>query len=494
MNPENRLSIKAAKSIVWVVLEKWSSRLLSLVVFIILGRLLSPADFGLAALALSISAVLAVFVDAGLAQALVQREVIEEEDAHSVFWTSIGISLLIYLLLILLSPLLALIFNQPSLTKIIPVSGLVLILSALSNVPAALLEREMRFSTLALRQLTGALLGATAATGAALHGAGVWALVIQPVVSSCVGTIVLWRAAKWRPQLIYSSASAKKLGTFGAQVLAIEFLNVMHSNIDKFVIGAHFSAATLGNYFVAQRILTIIIDMFSSTFSKISFTTFSRLQTDPARTMRYFLFFTFAGCAIATPIFSALIAFGKEIIELLFKDRWGESVPLMMLMVPSALLISVTAFDKNILLAGGRGMMSLKLAASQLIFGTLVLFVAAPYGIIAIAATRSIRQIAFWPVRIFVLKRYTNLPARRYLMQFFPSLIGACFFIGIAYALKYPLRLESSLSPLLFLIVGLALSLAGYILVLIILGKKHISTMLDIMKTINVARKIKGGV
>lgn len=491
MNPENRLSIKAAKSIAWVALEKWSSRLLSLLVFIILGRLLSPADFGLAALALSIATVLAVFVDAGLAQALVQREAIEEEDAHSAFWTAIGLSILIYALLILSSPFLALIFDQPSLTKIIPVSGLVLILSALSNVPAALLEREMKFSTLALRQLIGALFGAAAAISAALHGAGVWALVIQPVVSSCVATIVLWRASQWRPRLRYSSASARKLGIFGAQVLAIEFLNVMQSNIDKFIIGANFSASTLGNYFVAQRILTIIIDMLSTTFSKISFTTFSRLQTDPARMMRYFLFLTFAGCAIATPIFSALLAFGEEIISFLFKGRWSDSVPLMMLMIPSALLASVTAFDKNIFLAGGRGMMSLKLAAAQLTFGTLALFVAVPYGITALAATRSIRQIAFWPVRIFILKKYADLPVRKYLMQFFPSVVGACFFVAIAYALKSSLRLDNSVSPLVFLIVGLTLTLSVYTLVIVALAKNHIAAMVDLLKIFKTAKKSK---
>ncbi|WP_082550767.1 lipopolysaccharide biosynthesis protein [Pseudorhodoferax sp. Leaf265] len=488
MNSENRLSTKAAKSIAWVALEKWASRLLSLFVFILLGRLLAPADFGLAALALSISTVLAVFVENGMAQALVQRDSIEEDDTHSAFWTCIGVATTIYFLLVIASPLLALAFKQPSLTKIVPISGLVLILSALSSVPAALLEREMKFANLTARQLIGSIVGAVVAITAAFHGAGVWALVILPVVSSGTGTIVLWRATKWRPRFRFSPSSARKLGGFGAQVIAIDFLNVMQSNLDKFIIGAQFSASTLGYYFVAQRILTIVMDMLSTTFAKVSLTTFSRLQGDPTRMMRYFLILTFAGCAVATPIFLTLGAFGNEVMHLFFGDRWRESVPLLMLMVPSALLASVTVFDKNLLLARGRGMASIKLACYQLAFGTILLVIAVPYGIHAMAAARSIRQITFWPVRIQALKKHASLPIRQYLLQFMPPSVGALFFLGVAYALKSMEWFQSSsLSPVYF-IPALLLCFGMYIIVVFFMARSKVVQVLDVIRTIRFSK------
>ncbi len=489
MTSEKHLSTKTAKGIAWVAVEKWAGRLLSFAVFVLLGRLLTPADFGLAALAISISTVLAVFVENGLAQALIQRTEINENDTYTAFWTSIGLALLIYLALLLLSPVLAFSFKQPSLNSIIPISGLVLPLSALSSVPAALLEREMKFANLAARQLAGSVVGAAVAIVAAFNGAGVWALVIQPVVSSFAATLVLWFTTKWRPRWQYSTPAARSLGAFGFQIIAIDFINAMQSNVDKFIVGAYFSPATLGYYFVAQRILTIVMELLSTTFAKVSLTTFSRLKTEPARMMHYFMYLTFAACAVASPVFAMLVAFGDQIMQLLFGHRWSDSVPMMILMVPSALLASVTVFDKNLLLARGKGMTSLGLAASQLVFGTLILLFAVPYGIYAMAAARSIRQFAFWPVRLYALAKYTALPVRRYLMQFVPPLIGSSVLIMIPWGVQKVQWFAEMQQSILFLIPAMSVSFAAYLLILWLMAKRQIKAMMEIIRSLRGNKK-----
>ena len=89
--PDAPLGRRAIRSVGWVALDKWGTRLTSLVVFGILGRLLAPADFGVIALATVFLAFLSVLVDIGFSQALVQRENLDDAHTHTAFWISLGL-------------------------------------------------------------------------------------------------------------------------------------------------------------------------------------------------------------------------------------------------------------------------------------------------------------------------------------------------------------------------------------------------------------------
>ncbi|MDO9439610.1 MAG: oligosaccharide flippase family protein, partial [Beijerinckiaceae bacterium] len=178
MTSENDgLRQQATRSVGWIILERWTSRLLTLVVIAVLTRLLSPEDFGLVAMATVVMALLQVFVDSGFATVLVQRKTLEPRDTSTAFWTQLAISVVLYIALFVSAPLLAYLFGEPRLAGVHQVIGLGLPISALSQVPSALLERSFGFRSLAVRQVLGALCGAAAAVPIAFAGGGVWALV-----------------------------------------------------------------------------------------------------------------------------------------------------------------------------------------------------------------------------------------------------------------------------------------------------------------------------
>ncbi|MEP9382515.1 lipopolysaccharide biosynthesis protein [Nocardioides sp. KR10-350] len=436
MSDTRSLPTRAVRGVAWVAVEKWGGRLLTLLVFSILGRILSPDDFGLMALAASIGAIVQVFVENGMAEALVQKKHLEERDVHTAFWTSVGTAIVLYAALVALSPLLAAAFDEPRLASIIPVSALVLPIASLYSVPAALLERELQFRKLTFRQLGGSIVGAAVAITLALVGAGVWALVLQPVATGAAAALILWFLSGFRPKLTYSRDAIRGIWTFSMQVIGIEFLNAMQSNVDKLVVGSFFTPAVLGYYFIAQRLLTIVMEVIAAVLAKVSLTTFSRVQDEPERMLTYFKALTFASAAIAFPIYGGIVAFGHPITDLLFGSGWDRTVPMMILMAPSAALASVTFFDKSVLLARGRGNASLKVAAGQFVFGTVVLLVAVPFGINGVAAARSIRQIVFWPVRIYTLHKHTGLSPVSYLLQFVKPILATAVLIAVGLALQ----------------------------------------------------------
>lgn len=456
------LSGRAIRGIMWVGLEKWWSRLLSLLVFGVLGRLLAPEDFGLMAISVSVTAIIAVFVEGGMAQALVQRRKLREVDAQTAFWTSMATAVLLYLVLLALTPVFVATYSEPRLSQLIPVSGLVLPLAALSSAPAALLERELRFKALAIRNLTGAVVGALIAITIAVLGGGVWALAIQPVATSAVATVVLWASARWRPRFMYSRGALRGIWAFSVNVVLIEFFNAMQSNVDKFIVGAYFSPTVLGYYFIAQRIMAIVMDVVATVLAKVSLTTLSRLQDQPARLLAYFNSLTFGSAVIALPIFGLLIPFGGPVTQLLFGDGWEKSVPLMALIAPSAMLASVTSFDKSVLLARGQGRASLGVAVGQFLFGTAALLIAAPFGVLAVAAARSIRQFLFWPARLWALRKYAGLSVVAYLRQFVSPTLGTVIVIGLGTAFMTTPWADAPLALITFLLPASSICLLCY--------------------------------
>jgi teichuronic acid exporter len=483
MMSDDSLARRTASGVAWTAVEKWGGRLLTLLVFAILGRLLQPEDFGLVAIVTSILALIAVFVEYGFAQALVQRAKLDAIDVDTAFWLSVGLGGVLYGAICAVSPLIAAAYDEPLMASLLPVGGLVLIFSGLSSVAASTLQRELRFQSLAVRQLSGSVAGATIAITLALAGAGVWALVVQPVAAAAVATIVLWTSVRWRPRLRFSKSSMRSLWPFSAQVVAIELLNAMQANVDKFIVGAFFTPAQLGFYFIAQRVLTILIEVVSSVLSKVSFSVLARVQNDRLRFVNYFTTLTFASACVAFPVFAVFAAFGGPFTRLIFGPGWEASVPLLMLLAPSAALAAVTVFDKSALLAKGKGGTSLWLAFGQFLFGTGILFASVPFGLAAVAAGRSVRQFTFWPIRILILRRAAGIPARAYLRQFLSPSLGAAVIVGVCYGFGFTEWAKAPLGLLSFVLPVSMIALAAYFATVFLIDRSRIATVAAVVRS-----------
>lgn len=416
MTGTDNLRARATSGIGWMVVERWGSRFLSLIVLVILTRALNPEDFGLISIAAAFIAVLQVFVDSGFSKALIQKAHLAPKDASTAFWSSLAISALLGTALLASAPTIAEMLGEARLEPVLQVLSLALPIIALSQTPAALLEREFHFRALSIRQLVGVLAGSAVAVLLAFAGAGVWALVAQTLVASTVSVITLWASTSWRPRFEFSIVSLRNLGSVGVTVLGIELLDAIQANIDKLVIGVFFTAEQLGYYFLAQRIGTILIELVTSVISRVSFTTFSRVQHDLVRLNRIFNQLTFAACAVSIPVFALVALLAPQIVPFLFGDNWDESIPLMWILAPGWALGAVMYFDRTVLLATRHTKAALGLALAQNIVGIAMVFAFIPFGVAGIAFSR-LSRVVTWPARLLVLRHTISLKIWAYLLQ-----------------------------------------------------------------------------
>src|SRR5688572_8098920 len=177
---------------IWASISALSIRLLGLLIILILGKLLFPADFGLIAIMELTINVITLFRDFGLAQALIQRQKAVEEVAYTTFFLVIIWSVILYFVLFVTAPWLAQIFEENRAVPLIRTIGLTLIISSLSLVPSALLEKRLAFKQRALPETVSNVLYALVTLVLVMQGWGVWGVVWGRIGQAFVVTILIW--------------------------------------------------------------------------------------------------------------------------------------------------------------------------------------------------------------------------------------------------------------------------------------------------------------
>jgi O-antigen/teichoic acid export membrane protein len=390
--------------------------LLQLAVFAVLARLIAPEDFGMISLATAVIAVLRVLVESGFTKSLIQIKELGPKDASTAFWTSMGLAWIVYGALFVSAPMIAAWLEMPGLVDVLRVLGLSMPISALSQTPAAILEREFNFKVLSVRQLVAATVGALAAIPVALLGGGVWALVTQTMVIAVVSAVVLWATATWRPRFEYSWEALKRIWPVGLSIMGTELLDAIQGNIDKIVIGIVFTPEVLGYYYLAQRLGTLLMELVTTVISRVSLTTFSRIQDDIPRLNRVFRQMTFAAGVVGVPVFALTALFAPQLIPLLFGEGWEPSIPILWGLAAGWGLAAVMYFDRTVLLARGQAKSAFWLSALQNVVGIGLLFALLPLGILGVVISRWAR-VFVWPVRLWVMKRAISLAIGRYLWE-----------------------------------------------------------------------------
>ena len=187
----------AVHGVFWTAVQSLGVRLFSLVVFVVLARLLTPSDFGLLAMVGVFVGLGDVLVAQGFGTAITQRENLEPEHESTAFWANILLGLGLGCLLWLRAPWVAALYRQEAVAPVIRWLSPVVLLRGAVAVPVGLLQRRFRFRALALRSVSAAVIGGVAGIVAALSGWGVYALVVQQLVSASLDVIVVWSAAAW---------------------------------------------------------------------------------------------------------------------------------------------------------------------------------------------------------------------------------------------------------------------------------------------------------
>jgi PST family polysaccharide transporter len=308
---------------------------------IVLARLLDPKDFGLVAMVTAFTGVLSWFRDFGLSAAAVQRSDITTDQHSTLFWINVLFGALLALVTLAAAPAIAAFYHEPRLVWVAAVLGTAFLLNALGIQHSALLQRQMRFTAMAVISVASLMVGAAIAIEGAAIGYGYWALVGSSVTTPLVASIGFWLATGWVPGMPRRSAGIRSMMHFGGALTLNGIIAYIGFNADKVMIGRFLGVDAIGIYGRGFALVSIPTDNFSSAVGEVAFSALSRLQSDPVRLRSYFLKgFSFV-LGLTLPMTIACALFADDVVLVLLGPKWQATTEIVRLLAPTIAVFAV---------------------------------------------------------------------------------------------------------------------------------------------------------
>lgn len=475
----NDLKEKAIRGGFAKAIVQGTSLVLRMGSLMILARLLDPRDFGLVGMVTAITGVLNLFRDFGLSTAVVQRSSVSDQQISTLFWINILVGGILGTLTLTMAPIIAWFYHEPRLVWVTAALACGFLFNAAGVQHGTILQRQMRFTTLASIDILSLVLSVSSGILMAVAGYRYWALVVMTLMGPFVSTICVWAITKWIPGKPQRHAGLGSIVRFGGTITLNGIIVYVAYNLEKVLLGRFWGADVVGIYGRAFQISNMPTENLNSSIGGVAFSALSRVQDDAKRLRSYFLKGYALVLTLTLPITLLSALFANDTILVFLGPRWKEAIPIFRLLAPTILIFAMINPFSWLLFALGKVGRSLKIA---LVIAPLVItgyVLGLPYGPKGVALGYS-TSMALWVVpHIVWCVRGTPVSVRDIFETLGRPLLSGLVAAAAAFLLQT--TAGSMLSPLPRLVSGCFVFLAVYLgMLLYAMGQK--SFYLDLVR------------
>jgi len=431
----------------------------------VLARLLDPKDFGLVGMVTAFTGVLTLFRDFGLSSATIQRVEVTEEQISTLFWINALVGVILWLLLVAVSPLVAAFYREPRLLWVTIVLSVGFFFNAVGVQHSAMLQRQMRFTAIAIIDFLALLSGITVAIAMALYGFKYWSLVAMTTITPLVTSISLWLTTGWIPGAPRRRVGIHSMMKFGGTITLNGLVVYIAYNLEKVLLGRFWGAETVGIYGRAYQLINIPTDNLNSAVGEVAFSVLARVQNDVDRLRSYFLKGYSLVLALTVPVTIACALFGDDLISVLLGPKWKAAVPIFRLLAPTILMFAMMNPFSWLLFSMGWVNRSLKIALVIAPLAISAYVIGLPYGPKGVAFAYSTAMTIWLVPHILWCIHGTNISFGDILGVVKRPVVSAAVATSIAFAVQF--QFGQNLPPLLRLVIGCGILFAVYALMLL---------------------------
>ena len=312
--------------IFYTAISKYMGMIVSLVVTGVLARLIVPEDFGVIAIATVIITFFGIFSDLGLAPAIVQNKTLTQRELSHLFSFSMYLSLFLSLAFFFSSGAIASFYDNDKLVVICQLLSLNLFFVSLNVVPNGILYKGKEFRFIAMRTLVVQITGGVISVIAALNGAGVYALLINPIYSSVALFLLSFARHPLRFYLVPDINALKKVFSFSSYQFLFNLINYFSRNADKLLIGKYMNMNMLGFYEKSYRLMMLPLQNITHVITPVMHPVLSEYQNDRPKLISSYEKVVRLVAFLGFPLSAVLFFTAAELIMLFFGDAWAGSV------------------------------------------------------------------------------------------------------------------------------------------------------------------------
>lgn len=418
----DNLKHKTVSGILWRGLETIGSSGAQFVVAIMLARMLLPEQFGLIAMLAIFVQLADVFVASGFPKALIQKEHVSAVDESSVFFFNLAVAVLLYGVLFVAAPWVAKLYDQPQLSLLLRVLSVRVVIGALGQIQQTLLTIKLEFKKQVAVGWVSMLISGCVGVLMAWKGFGVWALVVQQLLSSAIRTGMLWFVSPWRPAFIFDLVSLRSMFSFGSKLLASSLIDTALNNIYLVVIGKIFNPVVLGFYHRAHSLPSLLMNSINGTVAYVMFPSYASIQNDTQRIKRAaqrslkMLYF------IVMPIMVGLAVVAEPLVKILLTDKWLPCVPYLQVLSIVYATGPIQVVNLQIIMALGRSDIFFRLEVIKAIIDAGMIIATYRFGIFAMVLGQMVTSMFSVVLNAYYNGEFIRYPVWEQLRDLFPTI------------------------------------------------------------------------
>ncbi|WP_300599195.1 lipopolysaccharide biosynthesis protein [Niabella sp.] len=351
---------------------RFGGMLIQLVTTFVLSRFLSAEDFGIVAMCSIFLSISEMLVDSGMGGSIIFYKDVRAVELHTLFWTNLVVSLAIYFLLFLGAGWIAALYKVPLLEIIIKVIGVSVVVNSLCIIQSAVLSKNLQFKIQSKIMFWSTVCASVVVLLMGYYGAGIWALVAQPVLQRFFTVIFYMIYGSYRPAFQYSLVALKRHWGFGSKLLGTSFIKTVYDNLYVQIVGKVTGLQEAGFYAQAKRFNDVPVNLLTFSLDKVVFPSLagSRHQLDKMERITRL----FALCIFPFLFLAALVS--KELVVLLLGVKWISSGWMLSFLMIGTVGASMEVLTRSFLKATGKTGVLLKFDIVKRTISILILIVA----------------------------------------------------------------------------------------------------------------------
>jgi PST family polysaccharide transporter len=401
---------------------------------ITVARLVTPSAYGLANMAVVILAFAEIFRDFGLTNAVLRKGTISQDEMSLIFWFNAAVTLSLAFLMAAMSPLASRFYHEPIVAPVILVSLAGFILNGLSLQHRALINRELRFSLLAVVDTCALLVGFVVTIVLALLWHDVWCLVVGTVAQSATSSLLFVVLSGWIPSRPRPTEELPSLLKFGANTLTFSVSTFLSNQAGPILIGHFLGPGLLGQFTRAQTLFTLPNSNLVEPIAQATLPLLARLRIDPAEYRQAYLGMVRKLCAFLMPISIALAFVGVPLAQALLGEKWRVAGEVLSALAPSLAAVGLGYSISDLFITQDRSSELRTVGFLETIIRVGSILVGIHFGVVTVARCYSLSTIPMVFLRLVIVGRRGPVTIADQLMAAVPGVplsIGAALGCGL---------------------------------------------------------------
>lgn len=430
---EGGLKEKTAKGLLWGALNSGSTQLLNLIFGIFLGRLITPAEYGIVGVLSIFTLIAGNLQSSGFTQALVNLKAPRNEDYTAVFWFNTLTSFVLYALLFLSAPLIARFFRQPCLVEVSRFVFLSFVISSFGIAHNAYMTKNMMNRELAIIGAIALLCSGVVATFLAFYGFSYWSLAWQQIIYITVLNIGRYYYTPWRPSWHFTFEPVRKMFGFSVKILITNIINTLSNNILTLLFGRLYPIKAVGDYSQAYKWNTMASAFVANAVGQVAQPVLASVKEEQGRSVRVFRKMLRFTAFLSFPAMFGLAIISNEFILLTIGKRWIDAVPLLQMLCIGGAFVPFYTLYQNVAISNGRSDIYMFCNIAQIVLQLVIIGFFYHLGINTMVMVYTLFTIAWLFVWQWTARRIIGLRFREVIKDVMPTLCIALLVMATTY-------------------------------------------------------------